>query len=288
MSSDFSIHIFLPNGTAEGIKIVEISNWIGRAVAGPRSRFEELRRRPEFARTGVYVLTGPADLNGLPTIYVGEGDPVAGRLISHYRQKDFWSTLVFFSSKDDNLNKAHVQYLEARLVSLAKEAKRCVLDNSNVPQLPAISEMDTAALRSFLDQMLLIFGVLGMSVFHKPASASPSARLLHIKARGLTAVGYEVDNGFVVRAGSEAPKGSVRSTPDYIVKLRETLLVQGVFMDEKDHYRLTQDYVFTSPSTAAAALLARSANGRTEWKDEQDRTLKAIQEEGLGGTEAEE
>src|ERR1700682_205564 len=110
--------------------------------------------------------------------------------------------------------------------------------------------------------MLLIFGVLGISVFQKPAAVSPSARLLHIKARGRTAIGYEVDGGFVVRSGSESPKESVPSTPDSIVKLRETLLVQGVFVDEKDHYKLAQDYTFSSPSSAAAALLARSANGR--------------------------
>ena len=90
-----------------------------------------------------------------------------------------------------------------------------MLDNSNVPQLPAVSEMDKASLRSFLDQMLLLFGVLGMSVFQKPAVVSPSARLLHIKGRGRIAIGYEVDGGFVVRAGSESPKKSVPSTPDY-------------------------------------------------------------------------
>jgi hypothetical protein len=281
MHADFSITIFLPSGTPEGIKIVEISNWIGRAVAGPRSRFDELRRRQEFAKTGVYVLSGQADPNGLPTVYVGEGDPIAGRLISHYRQKDFWSSVVFFSSKDDNLNKAHVQYLESRLVSLAREAKRCLLDNSNVPQLPALSEMDTATSRSFLDQMLVIFGVLGLSVFQKPADVSPSVRLLHIKAKGLSAIGYEGDGGFVVRAGSESPKESAPTIPDDIVKLRETLVAQGVFVEEKGHYKLAQDYTFTSPSSAAAALLARSANGRIEWKDDKRRTLKDVQEEGL-------
>jgi len=281
MSSDLSIHMFLPNGTAEGIKIVEISNWIGRAVAGPRSRFEELRKRPEFTRTGVYVLTGQSDPNGFPTIYVGEGDPVANRLIHHYKQKDFWSTLVFFSSKDNNLNKAHVQHLEARLVNLAKEAKRCVLDNSNMPQLPTISEMDTAALRSFLEQMLLIFGVLGMSVFERSPGVSPSGRLFYLKAKGLTAVGYEADGGFVVRAGSESPKAPSPTTPDSIVKLRETLLMQGVFVDDNNRYTLAQDYTFSSPSLAATALLARSANGRIEWKDEGGTKLKDVQEEGL-------
>jgi Domain of unknown function (DUF4357) len=136
-------------------------------------------------------------------------------------------------------------------------------------------------LRSFLDQMLLVFGVLGMSVFQKPSAVSPSARLLHIKARGRSAIGYEVDDGFVVRAGSESPKESAPRTPDYIVKLRDTMVAQGIFVDEKDHYKLSQDYTFTSPSSAAAALLARSANGRTEWKDEKEKTLKEVQEEGL-------
>lgn len=55
--------------------------------------------------------------------------------------------------------------------------------------------------------------------------------------------------------------------------------MQGVLVDEKDHYRLSQDYTFNSPSMAAAVLLARSANGRVEWKDEKGKTLKAIQAE---------
>lgn len=36
-------------------------------------------------------------------------------------------------------------------------------------------------------------------------------------------------------------------------------------------------YVFSSPSTAAAVVLGRSANGRTQWKDEKGRTLKELQ-----------
>ena len=117
--------MFLPSGTPDGIKIVEKSNWVGRAIAGPRSRFDELRKRAEFAKTGVYILTGQPDPDGLPTVYIGEGDPVADRLINHYKHKDFWSAVIFFinNGKDDHLNKAHVQYLEARLVSLANEAK---------------------------------------------------------------------------------------------------------------------------------------------------------------------
>jgi hypothetical protein len=46
-------------------------------------------------------------------------------------------------------------------------------------------------------------------------------------------------------------------------------------------YRFAQDYVFSSPSTAAAVVLGRSANGRIEGKDAQGRTLKALQEKEL-------
>ena len=274
--------MFLLDGTPDGIKIVEKSNWIGKAVAFPRGRFADLRRRKEFGHTGVYVLVGEAGADALPTIYVGEGDPVADRLTIHYKQKDFWSTAVFFISKDENLNKAHVQYLESRLIATAKEAKRCILDNGNVPQAPSLSEMDVADMEVFLDQMLLVFGVLGIGVFQKPSAATSSTELLYLNAKGLKAVGYEVDDGFVVQAGSQSPREHVPSTPEPIARLRLTLLSQGLFVEEKGCWKMTQDYTFSSPSTAAAVLLGRSANGRIEWKDAQGRTLGAIQEARVG------
>lgn len=112
----FSIRIFLPDGTPDGIKVIEKSNWIGRAIVCPRSKFGDLRGRPEFKKTGVYVLIGQSDPDELPTAYIGEGDPVGDRLLQHQKNKDFWSSVVFFTSKDDNLNKAHVQFLEAQLI----------------------------------------------------------------------------------------------------------------------------------------------------------------------------
>jgi hypothetical protein len=45
------------------------------------------------------------------------------------------------------------------------------------------------------------------------------------------------------------------------------------------HLRLTEGYVFTSPSTAAMVLLGRTANGRVEWKTADGRTLKELQSE---------
>src|SRR5215213_8998575 len=150
----FSLRLFLPDGIPDGLKIVEKSNWIGRAVVCPRARFKEAKARREFDRTGVYILVGLAPDTDLLSVYIGEGDPALPRLERHFAEMDFWTSLILFTSKDDNLNKAHVQYLEARLVDRARAANRCVLENANVPQLPSLSEADVAEMDGFLDEML--------------------------------------------------------------------------------------------------------------------------------------
>ncbi|GIV02388.1 MAG: methionine sulfoxide reductase [Fimbriimonadales bacterium] len=273
----FSVRIFLPTGEPEGLRIIEKSNWTGQGLVFPRARFAEARRRDELKRTGVYVLWGPGE-SGRPRVYVGEGDVVLSRLDDHFKQKDFWTHAAVFISKDQNLNKAHVKYLEARLVALAAQAKRAELDNGNVPQPPALSEADVADAEGFLDDLLLCLPVVGVNLFEKAKAAGPKERDLILRSKGIEAHGQDTAEGFVVRAGSQAVKEGVASIHGYLTDLRQSLLEQGVLEDAGTVYRLTQDYLFNSPSTAAGVLLGRSANGRTEWKDASGRTLREIQE----------
>jgi hypothetical protein len=285
-SYGFSISIFFPDGTSDGLRIVEKSNWIGRCVVCPRAKFVDSKIRPEFERTGVYVLAGPAQDGNLPTIYIGEGDPVRPRLEDHYAKKDFWTQLIFFISKDDNLTKTHVQYLESRLVALSKDAKRSDLDNGNTPQLPSISEREQHWMERFLEEMLLIYPVLGVSVFEKPSEAPPSTVILELKAKGVVAFGYESAQGFVVKKGSQAvlDKDVAVSTHQFMKEMRQSLVKSGVFVPNGNTFLMAEDYTFSSPSTAAGVLLGRSANGRIEWKDSEGRTLKDIQAAAVGST----
>lgn len=278
----FSVRIFIPSGEPEALRIVEKSNWTGQGLVFPRAQFAEARQRPELKRAGIYVLWGPRESGQLPRLYVGEGDLVLPRLDQHARQKDFWTHAAVFTSKDQNLNKAHVQYLEARLVGLAAEAKRAELDNGNVPQLPALSEADVADAEGFLSDLLLCLPVVGVSLFEKAKAGAATSRELFLRAKGIEARGVDGSEGFVVRAGSQAVKDEVPSCPASAVKLRTWLLAQGVLEPAGAGYRLTQDYTFDSPSTAAGVLLGRSSNGRVEWKDAEGRTLKEIQEAEAG------
>lgn len=274
----FSIRIFLPDGDPDGLRIIEKSNWTGIGVVFTRTGYKAALRRDEFERTGVYVLVGSLDDSSLPTVYIGEGDPVRPRLENHNAKKDFWDWGVFFVTKDMNLNKAHVKYLESRLIELATAAKQCNLDNTNNSSQPNLAEADIADMESFLADMLKVFPLVGLSVFEEPTQQDTSQHeLLFIKAKGIVASGYETTKGFVVLKGSQAVIKEVPSIDDYLVTLRRDLAAKGVLAESNGHYLFTENYLFKSPSTAAGVIQALSANGRTCWRNRAGKNLKTLQ-----------
>jgi len=278
----FSLRIFVADGDPDGLRLVERSNWVGKAIVFPRALLPKIKQRAELNQTGVYLLLGPRDDGEGEMLYIGEGDPVRPRLESHYAQKDFWNRAVCFVAAPGQLNKAHVQFLEANLVRLAKAAKRLPLDNANHPAEPSLSEADCADMQVFLENMLGMLPVLGIHAFEQAASmaATVAQTMLTCRGKGVVATGYEATQGFVVKSGSQAVRESVPSMQQHVrgmFDLREELIGNGVLHREGDHFLFAQDYVFSSPSTAAAVVLGRSANGRVEWKDSRGRTLKELQ-----------
>jgi len=53
-----TLKIYLAFGNPKRLRTAELSNWTGKAVAGPRSEFEKLLEREESLNSGVYFLTG--------------------------------------------------------------------------------------------------------------------------------------------------------------------------------------------------------------------------------------
>jgi Domain of unknown function (DUF4357) len=276
----FSIKIFLPEGIPEGLRLIEKSNWTGLGILCPRALFTEAKKRKEFLSPGVYVLEGPSEEGELPTIYIGEGDPVKARLESHYAKKDFWTRVIFFVSKDGSLNKAHIQYLESRLIVLAKEAKRARLDNEVGSSPPSLNEADQADVDSFLDDMLSIYPLLGITAFEKPKKPTKKETHLFLKnnIKKVCSTGAETADGFVVFKGSEMVTEESEACPDYATRIRRDLIDKGVVERKGEVYVFTQDYSFSSPSSAGGVIQGRSTNGRECWKNSKGVTLKEIQE----------
>ena len=275
----FSVRIFIPSGDPSAIRVIEKSNWTGQGLAFPRSVYQDVRKRLEGAGSGVYIIWERGESSRLPRVYIGEATSVGARLDVHAKKKDYWTHGVAFTSKDQTLNKAHIQYLEARLLKLAHEAKLCDLENTQTPKVPPLSEQDAADAELFLDDMLLCLPVVEVRFFQKPGDQALTSRPLFLQVNKLKAQGYEDTSGFVVQQGSQAVKTESPSIHAYMSDLRNTLKTNGIFVENGDFDRMTQDYVFSSPSTASGVLLGRPSNGRTEWKDSEGRTLKNIQEE---------
>ncbi len=290
----FSVRIFMPSGEPEGIRVIEKSNWTGRGLVFPRSILGDARQRPELSGTGVYILWGPGKSERLPYAYIGETTDLSDRLSSHAsssrstEEDDLWTHGVAFTSKDQNLDKAHVQYLEAKLIELAQLVNRCDLVNKQKPDMPHLSEPDAADSELYLADMLLCLPVVGVPFFERPSIVEDSeVTELHLEGKGASARGFEDAADFVVRAQSTvvADEDEAPSIPAHVRGLRSALQDQGILVASGSVLTLRQDYPFSSPSTAASFVLGNSSNGRDLWLDKDKRPLREIQAEALKTSE---
>jgi hypothetical protein len=125
-----TIKLFLPRGDAKSLRTAEIINWTGLAIAAPRTDLEDLLSREELDKPGVYILSGHDPLTNAPSAYIGETEIIRERLKQH-KTKEFWVSAIVFLSKDENLTKAHVRYLEKRLLDEAAQVSRFKLEQES-------------------------------------------------------------------------------------------------------------------------------------------------------------
>lgn len=166
MSKPFTIRIFLPDGDPEGIRIISRMNWTGTGVVFPREKWHDVKKRSELQKAGIYILVGYQENDSdLQRIYIGQADGISNRIDDHIKSKDFWDWAICLVSESNNLNRAHVTWLEFKLITRAKGIGRCILDNNAVPQEPSLSEAEKADTQEFLDEILQILPLVGLRVF---------------------------------------------------------------------------------------------------------------------------
>lgn len=275
-----AIKLFLIHADPKRLRTAELSNWTGKAVSGPRTEFDGVLDREESSKAGVYLLTGVDSETGRPAIYIGEAERIRDRMKGHV-DRDFWSQATFFVSKDENLTKSHVRYLEGKLIELAKAAGRALVVNSqgSGARLP---EADRAEMDVFLENINQLLPVLGVDLLvpvASPKSGASSRGNLHCEIKGLKARGLRTPNGFLVLKDSEAvltERPSSKKWP-WTRNLRKKLLDDGVLAEKGGRLTFTRDAEFTSPSAAAAVVHGGHANGLTAWKDATGATLKEIE-----------
>lgn len=292
-----SLELYYIDGRPDGMLTAELFNWTGHVLMAPRTQIANALRRSEAGYAGVYILMGEQD--GEPLAYVGEGEDISARIKAHDVKKEWWTEAVLITAAANKLNKAHVRYLESRLIAIAKDIGRVPLENGVSPACPVLSEADIAKMEAFLENIFVVLPAVRVDMFiqrARPAFA-PSPKLpsaapdilddmggerfkLELKREQFTAEAALTTAGeFVVLAGSQARpiKGSSPYTDLYNELLRASVIVP-----DGTGLRFAQSYVFKSPSAAASVALGRSTNGPTAWRHERSGlTYKAWEAEKL-------
>lgn len=298
-----SIRIYLSDGTVTGIKFGEIVNKTIQSISCPRLRTSELNNYPESKKPGIYFLFGQDEETGDTKAYIGEAENVYNRLQDHIAKKEFWNEIVFFVSKDENLTKGHVRYLESRLVEIANSAGRYKIENGTQPQLSPLPRPDIAAMEEFLNYVKLLIGVLGHKFLEDVTSATKKSAIENIQLTGATqdnqvvlmtsslelflnvnnikAKAMQTDEGIVVLEGSEAVKDLKPSMPNGYKELRDKLVNNGTLVLEGDKYIFKKNAIFDTASPAASVIVGSSISGPQNWKNSDGKTLKTIEEERL-------
>lgn len=276
-----TIKIFLIDGEPNGLKNAELSNWVGQAVVIPRNKLKEIKQRQECNKPAVYFLIGKENEDALlPSVYIGEAENLWNRLATHDATKEFWQTAVAFVSKDNNLTKAHVKYLESKCLTLANRAKRYNLENGSESSLPTLSESDVAELEEFMINLKLLLSALGYPILQElipKDEHSHTDPLFICSGKEASATGRLTNDGFIVYKGSSATASISKAVLERNQKIIQRLLSNRYLIQANNNlYIFVRDYVFNSPSAASDIILGNSTSGWQKWKTKDGKTLENI------------
>jgi hypothetical protein len=278
MSIGTTIQVFLPDGNPRSMKIAEITSRTVQAILFPRARFEDTAKRNELKNVGVYFLIGSSDEDSKPMLYIGEAEDCLTRLRQQNKQKDFWSIAIAVISRTQHFTKTHVKFLESYCHEEAFKAGRYKLDQT-IPTRPYVSEPMEADLIDNFDTIKILVATLGYPIFDyikKPNKKD----ILYCQGKDAKAEGEYTEDGLVVFQGSICNLQETKSAGPYVKNWRAQLKKNGILEQSGNVFKFTQDHIFSSPSTAAAVVLGRRANGWTEWKYKDGKTLDEVKRQG--------
>lgn len=279
-----SLELYFIDGNPDGMLTAEVFNWTGHVLRIPRTQLAEGLARSEAKQTGVYILLGENDAG--PLAYIGETEDMAQRLAQHARERDWWDEAALITTFGNALHKAHVKYLENRLVDAALKSGVRKLENGNKPSGASLNEAATANMESFLETLHMVLPAIKIDLFQSGRRSSrtvadeissPSKHpefFLRLPKHDIEARALLINQEMVVQAGSHIRSEWVgdRKFITHYWQTYDKLKTSGVIMPSGSNYTFVEDYAFSSPSAAAAVISGRSANGRTAWKTPEGQT----------------
>lgn len=289
-----NINMFLMDGEVTGKIKCTLSNWTGVIYKIPRIQLGDLKSRDEMKQSGIYFLFGRDEDKQKDVTYIGQattrknGEGVLLRIQEHTRDihADYFNDVIILTTQNNSFGPTEISYLENKFTQLAKEAGRYIVKNGNDPNPGNVTEEKESELDEIVENTLMIIGTLGYRVF-VPMTKKVSQDLtdnhstyLYLKRKTkksnkvIEATCERTTEGFVVLEGSQVEIKDSPYLPASLKEMRQNLIASRVIQDGV----LKEKQLFSSPSYAAAFLLGMQTNGRTDWKNQDGRTLNELEE----------
>lgn len=270
------------------LKLVGVSNWDGVAYIGNRRHISLLSQIEQLTNPGIYFLLG-ANEEHCRKLYIGESENISNRLQSHACNvnKNWFEDFIIFTSKKGDLNKAHVKYLEAVFIEMAREILTTI-DlkndlNSNAKKDGKLQTFDLAKAEGFKEQMIFVLNNLNLINFVDNIDNNTvlSLKIFNVKLKRKNkdkrAKLVILDNGYRLLKGSYLERETKNSFSADAKDKRNELIHKGLIIEKDNLYFTTEDIFFKSPSAAGVFVLGRSSNGRTEWRLEDGTSLNEFE-----------
>jgi len=266
-----TVTTYLIDGDPKGTRYSFISNKICQMFVVPRSNLSYLSEQEKLQKPAFYILIGEDEATK-PQAYIGETENFKERVKDHDNKKAFWQKALIFVSKDEDMTKADVQYLEYKAIAEAKKANTFILnENKQIPKAPNLPEHQRDAIDEFFEDIKFLTSFMGCNIFE--ISRPKEEHLFYTKGRGSNAKGFYHSEGFTVLKGSIIANDCV---PSLKWKEKRDNLVKEYATLENGSLIMNSDKTFSSPSTAADFCIGSSNNGWLVWKDKDGNTLDSV------------
>ncbi len=270
------IQTFLPDGTTEGIRIIELSESSIKAFLIPRIKLSDIKNLPEIKQPALYLLINSAD----DQLYIGESENFLDRIKNHDQSKDFWDTVITIVSNTNSLGKGDVKYLESLAVEKALSTAAMKVLNKTIPTRNNVHEFKVHSLQTILDDTALIAESLGYSIFS--SKDENTADTWYCSSKKSQAKAQFRGSKFVVLTGSIIDKSFTPSwakfSPHALIARNELFKKYG--KDLGDTVELIDNMPQNSPNEAASNILGRSVNAWITWKNKDGKTMNEVMRKG--------
>lgn len=283
------------DGEVTGRMKCTLLNWTGIAYKIPRPYLEKCKDRQDLKQSGVYFLFGKNDDED-DEVYIGQagtrknGEGVLFRVAEHLRDENYFSDAVMLTTQNNSFGPTEISYLENKFTNMAIDVDRFKVRNGNDPNPGNVTEEKESELEDFIEYSKMVLGVLGYKIFVPIIDKSSKEKneninddkelMLYLSRksrksnRPIKAKCKRTDEGFVVLKDSMIETIDSAAIPKAIKELRNKCIKNEEIIDG----RISKNYLFKSPSYAAAFVLGVTTNGRIQWKTEQGITLKELEE----------